>query len=44
MSNVETEPEALRCGTPVDDGRSAETPRVDVLPAREVPLDRKSVV
>ncbi|MEU9919691.1 pirin family protein, partial [Streptomyces sp. NPDC051001] len=38
MSNVETEPAALRCGAPVDDGQPAGAPRVDVLSAREVPL------
>ena len=38
MSNVETEPAELRCGAPVDDGRPAGAPRVDVLSAREVPL------
>ncbi|MGW0336116.1 pirin family protein [Streptomyces sp. NPDC003011] len=38
MSNVETDPAALRCGSPVDDVRPAGTPRVDVLSAREVPL------
>ncbi|MFF4397486.1 pirin family protein [Streptomyces sp. NPDC001480] len=38
MSNVETEPAAIRCGTPADGGRPAAAPRVDVLSAREVPL------
>ncbi|WP_461071852.1 pirin family protein [Streptomyces pseudoechinosporeus] len=38
MSNVETEPAELRCGTLVDDGRQAGAPLVDVLSAREVPL------
>ncbi|MFE9674400.1 pirin family protein [Streptomyces sp. NPDC006259] len=38
MSNVETEPAALRCGAPGDTARPAEAPRVDVLSAREVPL------
>jgi redox-sensitive bicupin YhaK (pirin superfamily) len=38
VSNAETEPAALRCGAAVDDGRSAEGPRVDVLEARDVPL------
>ncbi|MBO4260163.1 pirin family protein, partial [Streptomyces griseorubiginosus] len=38
MSNVETEPAALRCGAAVDDGEPAETPRVEVLSARDVPL------
>ncbi|MEU2282554.1 pirin family protein [Streptomyces sp. NPDC013178] len=38
MSNVETEPAALRCGAPVDDDRPAGAPLVDVLSAREVPL------
>ncbi|ANS70415.1 hypothetical protein SLINC_8191 [Streptomyces lincolnensis] len=38
MSNAEAEPAALTCGAAVDDGRSAEKPRVDVLTAREVPL------
>jgi redox-sensitive bicupin YhaK (pirin superfamily) len=38
VSNVEAEPAALRCGAAVDDDRSAEGPRVDVLSARDVPL------
>ncbi|MGW6647121.1 pirin family protein [Streptomyces iakyrus] len=38
MSNVETDPAALRCGTAVDGDRPAKAPRVDVLSAREVPL------
>ncbi|MFD5228488.1 pirin family protein [Streptomyces qaidamensis] len=38
MSNVETDPAALRCGTAVDGDRPATAPRVDVLSAREVPL------
>ncbi|WP_409474427.1 pirin family protein [Streptomyces sp. HC307] len=38
MSNVEAEPAVVRCGALVDDRRPAEVPRVDVLPAREVPL------
>ncbi|WP_149823160.1 pirin family protein [Streptomyces tailanensis] len=38
MSNVESEPAALKCGAEVDGDRSAEEPRVDVLPARDVPL------
>ncbi|MGC5039714.1 pirin family protein [Streptomyces sp. DT190] len=38
MSNVETAPEALRCGATADDGASARAPHVEVLSAREVPL------
>jgi quercetin 2,3-dioxygenase len=38
VSNVETEPAALKCGAGVNDGPSPEGPRVDVLSAREVPL------
>ncbi|MGW0708333.1 pirin family protein [Streptomyces sp. NPDC002643] len=38
MSNVETDPAALRCGALVDGDRPAGAPRVDVLPARDVPL------
>lgn len=38
MSNVETDPAALRCGAVVDGDRPAEVLRVDVLPARDVPL------
>ncbi|WP_319055189.1 pirin family protein [Streptomyces europaeiscabiei] len=38
MSNVEAEPAGMRCGAPADDVRPAGVPRVDVLPAREVPL------
>lgn len=38
MSNVETEPAALRCGAAVGDGEPAEAPRVEVLSARDVPL------
>ncbi|GAA4551603.1 pirin family protein [Streptomyces collinus] len=38
VSNVETDPVALRCGTAVDGDRPATAPRVDVLSAREVPL------
>ncbi|MFI1035423.1 pirin family protein [Streptomyces sp. NPDC020951] len=38
MSNVETEPAEVRCGVPVDGGRPAEAPGVDVLAARDVPL------
>ncbi|WP_327583677.1 pirin family protein [Nonomuraea sp. NBC_00507] len=38
MSNVEAEPVEMRCGEPVDDGRLAEEPSVDVLSARDVPL------
>ncbi|MDX2524561.1 pirin family protein [Streptomyces europaeiscabiei] len=38
MSNVEAEPAVMRRGAPADDVRPAGVPRVDVLPAREVPL------
>ncbi|WP_171107628.1 MULTISPECIES: pirin family protein [Streptomyces] len=38
MSNVESEPSAVRCGALVDDTRPARVPRVDVISAREVPL------
>ncbi|MEU3851093.1 pirin family protein [Streptomyces sp. NPDC029554] len=38
MSNVETAPEALRCGATADGGAAAGTPHVEVLSAREVPL------
>ncbi|MEV6765748.1 pirin family protein [Streptomyces sp. NPDC051105] len=38
MSNVETRPAEVRCGTPVDGDRQSGAPRVDVLSAREVPL------
>ncbi|CAM5654544.1 hypothetical protein SCANM63S_08170 [Streptomyces canarius] len=38
MSNVETEPVEVRCGTEADDGPPAGTPRVDVLTPRDVPL------
>ncbi|GAA2285631.1 hypothetical protein GCM10010145_54770 [Streptomyces ruber] len=39
MSNVESGPVAVRCGTPADaDGRPAAEPRVDVLTPRDVPL------
>jgi redox-sensitive bicupin YhaK (pirin superfamily) len=38
MSNVETEPTEMRCGTPVDGERSTGAARVDVLTARDVPL------
>ncbi|MEU2541153.1 pirin family protein [Streptomyces iakyrus] len=38
MSNVETDPAALRCGTAVDGDRPATAPPVDVLSARDVPL------
>jgi quercetin 2,3-dioxygenase len=38
MSNVEAEPAVMRYGAPVDDVRPTAVPRVDVLPARDVPL------
>ncbi|MEU0196153.1 pirin family protein [Streptomyces afghaniensis] len=38
MSNVKTDPAALRYGAPVEDSRPAAAPGVDVLSAREVPL------
>ncbi|MEV5387873.1 pirin family protein [Streptomyces sp. NPDC052721] len=38
MSNVETEPVEVRCGTEEDGGPPAGTPRVDVLTPRDVPL------
>ncbi|WP_217241863.1 pirin family protein [Streptomyces sp. AC555_RSS877] len=38
MSNVEAEPAVLRCGVSGDDVRPTGVPRVDVLPARDVPL------
>ncbi|KOX02027.1 MULTISPECIES: pirin family protein [unclassified Streptomyces] len=38
MSNVETEPVEVRCGTEADGGPPAGTPRVDVLTPRDVPL------
>lgn len=38
MSNVETEPVEMRCGTVVDGEPSAGTVRVDVLTPRDVPL------
>ncbi|MFG2881116.1 pirin family protein [Streptomyces sp. NPDC048297] len=38
MSNVETEPAQMRCGTPADGERPAGEARVDVLTARDVPL------
>ncbi|OXS34458.1 pirin family protein [Streptomyces sp. XY006] len=38
MSNVETAPEELRCGTTADGGATPGTPHVEVLSAREVPL------
>ena len=38
MSNMETDPAALQCGARVDGGRPEGAPRVDVLPARDVPL------
>ncbi|MBP8539697.1 pirin family protein, partial [Streptomyces sp. MK37H] len=38
MSNVEAEPAEVGCGALVRSGRPTETPRVEVLPAREVPL------
>ncbi|MEV6115249.1 pirin family protein [Streptomyces sp. NPDC052109] len=38
MSNVETKPTELRCGGAVDGRQPGETPRVDVLTPREVPL------
>ncbi len=37
MSNMESEPEELRCGALVD-GAASRTPAVEVLAAREVPL------
>jgi redox-sensitive bicupin YhaK (pirin superfamily) len=38
VSNVETEPAELRCAAAVEESRSAEDARVEVLSAREVPL------
>ncbi len=38
VSNVETEPAELKCGAAVDGGHPADTPGVEVLTAREVPL------
>ncbi|MFJ3307549.1 pirin family protein [Streptomyces sp. NPDC086549] len=38
MSNVETKPIEVRCGEAVHGERPAETPRVDVLSPRDVPL------
>jgi redox-sensitive bicupin YhaK (pirin superfamily) len=38
MSNVEAEPVELRCGERVDDRRPTESPRVEVLSPRDVPL------
>ncbi|GAA2779303.1 pirin family protein [Streptomyces rameus] len=38
MSNVETEPEEVRCGTEVDGEPPAGAARVDVLTPRDVPL------
>ena len=38
MSNMETDPAALQCGARVDGERPEGAPRVDVLPARDVPL------
>ncbi|MEU6589650.1 pirin family protein [Streptomyces sp. NPDC046881] len=38
MSNVETEPVEVRCGTAVAEEPVAGTPRVDVLTPRDVPL------
>ncbi|MEU1184040.1 pirin family protein [Streptomyces sp. NPDC005820] len=38
MSNVETDAAALRCGALVEGDRPSGAPRVDVLPARAVPL------
>ncbi|MFI6576328.1 pirin family protein [Nocardiopsis sp. NPDC050513] len=38
MSNVEAEPVEIRCGESVDDRRTDEAPRVDVLTPRDVPL------
>ncbi|MFG3012931.1 pirin family protein [Streptomyces cinerochromogenes] len=38
MSNVETEPVEVRCGTAVDDTAADPTPRVEVLTPRDVPL------
>ncbi|MGW0998833.1 pirin family protein [Streptomyces sp. NPDC002523] len=38
MSNVETKPTEMRCGTPADGERSTGAARVDVLTARDVPL------
>lgn len=38
MSNVETEPVEVRCGTEADAGPPAGTPRVEVLTPRDVPL------
>ncbi|MCX5358307.1 pirin family protein [Streptomyces sp. NBC_00124] len=38
MSNAEAESAVMACGSPVDDVRPTGAPRVDVLPAREVPL------
>ncbi|GGS53922.1 pirin family protein [Streptomyces cinerochromogenes] len=38
MSNAETEPVEVRCGTAVDDASADRTPRVEVLTPRDVPL------
>ncbi|MET8771703.1 pirin family protein [Streptomyces sp. NPDC004658] len=38
MSNVETQPVEVRCGTETDGGPPAGAPRVDVLTPRDVPL------
>ncbi|WP_405749273.1 pirin family protein [Streptomyces sp. NBC_00012] len=38
MSNAETDPTEVRCAASVDDGHGTETPRVEVLNARDVPL------
>lgn len=38
MSNVETKPMELRCGTPMDGQQPTEVARVDVLTPRDVPL------
>ncbi|WP_026248086.1 pirin family protein [Streptomyces sp. MspMP-M5] len=38
MSNLETEPAEIKCGTLVDERRPSQAPAVEVLSAREVPL------
>ena len=38
MSNTETRPTELRCGTPLDGDRPSAVPRVEILTARDVPL------
>ncbi|MEU9991393.1 pirin family protein [Streptomyces sp. NPDC048045] len=38
MSNAETTPAPVRCGTPADGGRPSAVPPVQVLTARDVPL------